>query len=1218
MTSAVDRHLLFGLLALQNGIVNQSQLVAAFQAWTLDRSKSLAEYLVVRSDLDEEDRAAVEALAARHIKRHGGDVERSLAAVPANRSIRESLARLDDVDIAATMGHLGGPSTEIGDDPYRTVSYSVGTASSDGVRFRVLRPHARGGLGAVFVALDTEMHREVALKQILDQHADDAVSRQRFMIEAEITGGLEHPGIVPVYGLGTYGDGRPFYAMRFIRGDSLKEAIERFHHRSGKGVRGRAEGTSRELELHKLLRRFIDVCNAIDYAHSRGVVHRDIKPANIIVGTHGETLVVDWGLAKATGHGGAVGEEPTAAAISASGSADTLPGSALGTPAYMSPEQACGDLDRLGPRSDVYSLGSTLYCLLTGKPPYEGGDVGELLRMVQRGEFIAPRQIDPSLDKALEAVCLKAMALKSEERYPSCRALADDVERWMADEAVAAWAEPWTRKLLRWLTRHRTSVTGAAAAVLAGVVGLAAVTLVQTQAKANIARALDRETQTSAALARSKAAVQSRYDLALAAIKTFHTGVSEDFLLKEEQFEDLRNRLLHSASDFYEKLGALLTDDADVPSRRALLQANYELAELTDKVGRTESALEAHRQVLVAREELAKEPKAGTEVKAEVGRSMMAVARLQNFTGKTDQALSMYRRSESLLANLSTLDPTALPELAVCRSALGEVLASAGNAADALEVFRLARNAQAPLAAAPSATNRARRELADTMVRIGNLLATTGRPAEAEAEYSAALPIRSKLVDENPASTDFRKHLADCQDVLGVLLFQEGKLNDAEKQWSRALAIRRKLADDNPAVTTFRSDLAMSHNALGNLLADSGRAAEAEREYRQSLAIRQKLVADNPSNTALTNRLAAGHYNLGVLLREENRPADSEVEYRAALAIQAKLAESNPTVAEHRSRLANTHLALSELLAETGRRSEAEALDRRAVALASKLTSDHPSVTQFRNYLAECRANLGRILAQTGRTSDAAAEYRAALGILTKLAADNPSITEFRKDLANCHHDFGNLLLRTDRPAEAENEYRTALTIRSRLAEGDATVTQFRTGIALALDSLGAVIRALGRAAEARDAHDRAIAIHEQLVGENLTTASYRRDLASSLLQRGLTRRILHDATGAAADTRRAVALYDGFPSRTGADWFEKACCRAALFGMDDAGVSAAETAINAEMAMAMLRKAVGLGFDSPFIYGTEASLEPLRARDDFRLLLMDLAMPAKPIAPAH
>jgi serine/threonine protein kinase/Flp pilus assembly protein TadD len=492
-----DRNLLFGILALQMDFITRDQLVAAMNAWVLDKTKPLAALLHEQQALSAEHRQLLEAMVAAHVKQHGDDPEQSLAAVSSASSIRHALQQIADPDVQASLGHVGG-GDDVPTDPDATRTYSAGMSTSTGLRFRILRPHAHGGLGEVFVAQDQELHREVALKEIQARHAENQEARTRFLLEAEITGGLEHPGIVPVYGLGQHDDGRPFYAMRFIKGDSLKDAIERFHNvdlslreRNAPAERDALDATSsrgarglHSLEFRKLLGRFIDVCEAIQYAHDRGVLHRDLKPGNIMLGKYGETLVVDWGLAKpgvrrqgpgVSGEPGALatgGEELPLVPASASGSAETLPGSAVGTPSFMSPEQAAGRLDQLGPASDVYSLGATLYVLLTGKPPVEGKNSADVLKRVREGDISRPREVAPEADRAVEAVCVKAMALKPADRYASPRALADDLERWLADKPVSAWPEPIVVRAKRWARQHQTLVTSSAASLFIALVAL--------------------------------------------------------------------------------------------------------------------------------------------------------------------------------------------------------------------------------------------------------------------------------------------------------------------------------------------------------------------------------------------------------------------------------------------------------------------------------------------------------------------------------------------------------------------------------------------------------------------------------------------------------------------------------------------------------------------------------------------------------------------------
>ncbi|MFO1065888.1 MAG: protein kinase [Pirellulales bacterium] len=462
-------------------------------SWVFDKSKSLGEQFIEREIMDADQCRLLEALVVKHVEKHGGELEQSLAQLSSvDPHATQSLAEIDDADLNATVRHIG--SRSLASDttiPFRSGDSESRRDTDSSTRYKVIRPHAKGGLGEVFLAEDKELSREVALKEIQLPYADDNENRERFLREAEITGNLEHPGIVPVYGLGKYDNGRPFYAMRFIRGESLKEAIEAYHSRFTTSTSDGEAG----LELRKLLRRFVDVCNAIAYAHSRGVLHRDLKPGNIVLGKYGETLVVDWGLAKAKGTQEAVDTTQGSLSLSSdSGATPTMVGSAIGTPAFMSPEQAAGKIDELDGATDVYGLGATLFFLLTGCTPVEGKTRLEVLKNAEAGNVRKPRDLRSDVPKALEAVCLKAMAKSPSDRYESAAALGNDMERWLADEPVRAWPEPIREKLTRWVRKRQAYVVSVASTLLILTISFFVVGLVLARSlkQERSARLLDR------------------------------------------------------------------------------------------------------------------------------------------------------------------------------------------------------------------------------------------------------------------------------------------------------------------------------------------------------------------------------------------------------------------------------------------------------------------------------------------------------------------------------------------------------------------------------------------------------------------------------------------------------------------------------------------------------------------------------------------------------
>lgn len=379
-------------------------------------------------------------------------------------SFRGRVARLLQAD---ALGLGGNPS------PGRGPSGSVPRPEipSPGVsvsRFKDLSYIAQGGLGVVYSAIDDIFGRKVALKFLRPDRSDFPEIRDRFLKEARLTAGLDHPGIVPVYGQGVASDGRPYYAMGLVDGGTLQDQIDGHYFRYPSG----ANSTEQSLGFRRLLGQVVSVCNTVAYAHAENVLHRDLKPINVKVGRFDRVIVLDWGLARATTSDRLVAEDFVENAPLAPDA--TTPGQGLGTWGFASPEQTEGRHDEVGPRSDVYSLGAVLYCVLTGNPPFSAESREELKRKVLAGEFLPPRGRDATLDPALEAVCLKAMALKPEHRHASAQELGEDLRRWLADEPVSAYREPGHRRIARWRRRNRLLsgvLTGVSVVALAGLIG---------------------------------------------------------------------------------------------------------------------------------------------------------------------------------------------------------------------------------------------------------------------------------------------------------------------------------------------------------------------------------------------------------------------------------------------------------------------------------------------------------------------------------------------------------------------------------------------------------------------------------------------------------------------------------------------------------------------------------------------------------------------------
>ncbi len=438
-----DRNLLFGVLAFQDDFIDMAQLAAVCRAWAADKSRPIPELLVERGWLTDSDRGELDRKVERKLRRYGGDVHATLGAV-ADAAARDAIRDVDDSDIRQSISSLPPAAGHVlVETMLPTTLLPVAEHRS---RYTLTRLHGQGGLGKVWIARDQDLNREVALKELQPTQAQHPDAWRRFLKEAQVTGQLEHPNIVPVYELTRRKeDNQPFYTMKFVRGETLSDAICAYHEH-------RRAGTADRLELPRLLQSFIAVCNAIAYAHSRGVIHRDLKPENVVLGGFGEVIVLDWGLAKVSGL-----TDPASQSLGISDDAQsnaTIAGARIGTPGYMSPEQAQGRIDLVDARSDIYGLGAILFAILTGRAPHRGNDITELLDRIVSGKTPRTRSALSSIPRALDTICAKAMAKSPAARYVTAPALSDDIERWLADEPVLAHRESVASRVRRSLRKN--------------------------------------------------------------------------------------------------------------------------------------------------------------------------------------------------------------------------------------------------------------------------------------------------------------------------------------------------------------------------------------------------------------------------------------------------------------------------------------------------------------------------------------------------------------------------------------------------------------------------------------------------------------------------------------------------------------------------------------------------------------------------------------------